>query len=95
MEKDKLTLPCSKKMKSFLSSKVMYVSLSLFHLKSICYDFTYLRLYHECMYPNIYDLDPVFRPSPGSTVYVRVLHLCLIFLLSEFRHFQIVVYDRL
>ena len=37
MEKDKLTLPCSKK-KSFLSSKVIHVSLSLFHLKSTCYD---------------------------------------------------------
>ena len=33
------------------------------------------------IYPNINDPDAVFRPSPASDVYVRVLHRYPIFLL--------------
>ena len=30
--------------------------------------------HHECIYPSINDPDSVFRPSPESVVYARVLH---------------------
>ena len=35
---------------------------------------------HERIYPSIHDPDPVFRPSPVSLAYARVLHPFLDFL---------------
>ena len=42
--------------------------------KSIICSTICLLLHHECIYPNINDPDSVFRPSPESVVYARVLH---------------------
>ena len=44
---------------------------------------------YECIYPSINDPDPVFRPSPGSTAYARVLHLFFNFLPSIICLFQL------
>ena len=46
-----------------------------YSLNSNCQQTGFPPANHECIYPSINDPDPVFRSSPGPTVYgVKVVH---------------------